>query len=178
LNVTSYGAMPFYYQWDGPTGHDFLTPLFGKFETYGVSRTYWAFPTLTVTTDTKGWETDLHPIVYVGRNEEKSHTVIAPVFWDFASKTGRSTVGFPLYWRFSDKTDDSVTQVAGNTLYMQKHVAGGLDWSFHFLPLFSYGENPQGYFWNVLFGLTGYERSGSYGRMKAFWIPFQVSGPR
>ena len=50
--------------------------------------------------------------------------------------------------------------------------------SFTSLPLFSYGENPQGYFWNVLFGLAGYERDGAIARAKAFWVPFQVDGPK
>jgi hypothetical protein len=177
IGLKSFGILPFYYQSDSPAGHDFLTPLFGKFETYGVSRTWWAFPTITVSTDTHGWSTNLHPLIYVGRSDQSSHTVLAPIFWDFANKNGRATVGFPLYWRFSDNSDDSVFQLAANTLYMQKRVAGGLDWQFHILPLLSYGANPQGHWWNVLFGLAGYERSGSYARAKAFWVPFQVAGP-
>ena len=60
---------------------------------------------------------------------------------------------------------------------MQKHVAGGTDWQFHLLPIFSYGEDPNGYFWNVLFGMAGFQRTGSYARVKAFWLPIQVSGP-
>jgi hypothetical protein len=182
IGQTSWGAMPFYYQWDSPAGHDFLTPLFGKFETYGVSKTIWAFPSITYSTDARGWETDIHPLVYLGRSdhgpdEKSSHTVLAPIFWDFASSKGRTTVGFPLFWRFADSTDSSVTQVAANTLYMQKRVSGGLDWQFHLLPLFSYGEDPQGHFWNILFGLAGYQRQGSYARIRAFWIPITVSSP-
>ena len=71
-----------------------------------------------------------------------------------------------------------MVQVAANTLYLQKRVAHGLDWSFHVLPVFSYGENPSGYFWNVLFGLAGYERSGDYGRVKALWVPITVDSPK
>ena len=159
-----------------PTGRSVLTPLFGQFETYGVSRTYWVFPNVTVTSDLHGWETDVHPLVYLGRDEDTSHTVLAPVFWDFASTRGRTTIGFPVFWRFADTADQSVTQVAGNTLYLQKQAPGGLDWQFHLLPLFSYGENPTGYWWNILFGLAGYDRAGSYARIKAFWIPITVSG--
>ncbi len=177
IGYTSFGAFPFYYQSDGPTGHSFLTPFFARFESYGVSRTYYAFPNVVVSQDLHGWETDVLPIVFAGRSDDRSHTVLAPVFWDFASKTGRTTVGAPLYFRTANTADDSVIQVAANTLYIQKHVAGGRDWQFHVLPIFSYGENPNGYFWNVLFGLTGYERAGSYGRIRAFWLPIQVSGP-
>jgi hypothetical protein len=75
---------------------------------YGERRTWWAFPTLTLTTDRHGWEDDLHPIIYVGRSDDTAHTVIAPVFWDFASPKGRTTVGFPLYWRFAEGQGDSV----------------------------------------------------------------------
>jgi hypothetical protein len=170
------GIFPFYYGSDSPTQDVFLTPLYGSFVSPGVSRTHWVFPTLTVSQSTEGWETDFHPIFYVGRSGESSHTVAAPVFWDFASPKGRTTIGFPLYWRFADQTDDSITQIAGNTLYLQRRVAGGLDWQFHFLPLFSYGENPGGYWWNVLFGLAGYDRSGDATKIRALWLPFQLSG--
>ncbi len=81
------------------------------------------------------------------------------------------------YWRFAESSDDSVTQVAANTLYMQKRVAGGLDWQFHLLPLFSYGEDPKGHFWNLLFGLAGYSRSGTSAKVRAFWIPIETGTP-
>jgi hypothetical protein len=176
LGVDAIGILPFYYQSDGPVGHDFLTPLFGKFETYGVSKTYWAFPSITVTTDTTGWSTNVYPIAFVGREKESSHTVLAPLFWDFANPKKRTTIAFPFYWRFAETADDSVTQLAGNTLYLQKKVAGGTDWSFHFLPLFSYGENPRGYFWNFLFGMVGYTRDLSQSTLRAFWIPIPLGG--
>ncbi len=172
LGVHAWAAAPFYYQSDSPTGHDWLTPLVGHFQTYGQSQTWWAFPTFTFSTDQHGWEDALHPIVYIGRSDQSSHTVVAPVFWDFADPKGRTTVGFPVYWRFAQGQDESVLQIAGNTLYMQKRVAGGLDWQFHLLPLFSYGENPNGYFWNVLFGLAGYTREGMSTQVRAFWVPF------
>ncbi len=178
LGVHAWAVAPLFYTSDSPAGHDWLTPLVGRFETYGESRTWWVFPTLTVASDRHGWEDDLHPLVYIGRNDDSSHTVIAPVFWDFANPKGRTTVGFPVYWRFASTDDDSVVQVTGNTLYMQKRVAGGQDWQFHLLPLFSYGENPGGYFWNVLFGLAGYTRDGAHSQVRALWIPMNFGGPR
>jgi histidyl-tRNA synthetase len=177
LHSHAFGIAPLYYQSDSPRGHDMLTPLYGQFKTYGVSRTDWVAPSLVISTDQHGWETDLHPLIYLGRNDGNSHTVFAPVFWDFATPASRTTVGFPLYWRFSDATDDSIVQVAANTVYLQKRVPGGIDWQFHVAPLFSYGEDPQGYFWNVLFGLAGYQREGQYSRIRAFWIPIQTGGP-
>jgi hypothetical protein len=177
VGVNAWALAPFYYQSDGPAGHDWLTPVLGRFETYGARRTWWAFPTLTLSSDRHGWEDDLHPLVYIGRSDDSSHTVVAPVFWDFASPKGRTTVGFPLYWRFAEGPQDSVIQVAANTLYTEKRVAGGKDWEFHFLPLFSYGEHPGGYFWNVLFGLAGYSRDGASSQVRALWAPFNFGPP-
>jgi hypothetical protein len=176
LGVHAWALAPLFYKSDSPAGHDWLTPLVGRFETYGESTTWWVLPTFTFSSDTNGWENDLHPIVYVGRKKDSTHTVLAPVFWDFASPRGRTTVGFPIYWRFADGQDDSVTQVAANTLYMQKRVAGGLDWQFHLLPLFSYGESPTGHFWNLLFGLAGYSRDGARSEVRALWVPFELGG--
>jgi hypothetical protein len=176
LGSHAWAFAPFAYSSISPAGRDWLTPVVGRFRTYGQSTTWWVFPTFTFTTDTHGWENDFHPLVYVGRNDESSHTVVAPVYWDFASPSGRTTVGFPLFWRFAETQGASVLQVAANTLYMQKRVPGGLDWEFHLLPLFSYGENPNGYFWNVLFGLAGYTRSGAQGEVRALWLPFKVGG--
>jgi hypothetical protein len=175
--VNAFGLAPFYYVSDSPAGHDFLTPFFGKFESYGVSRTYYAFPSVTVTRDTHGWSTNLLPIFFMGRSDESSHTVIAPVFWDFASDKGRTTIGFPLYWRFADTTEGSVFQIAANTLYTEKPVPGGKDWQFHLLPLVSFGGMPQGYWWNLLFGLAGFTHDGPTDKVRAFWIPIQTAGP-
>jgi hypothetical protein len=178
VGAHAWAITPLFYSSESPAGRDWLTPLVGRFETYGESRTWWVFPTFTLASDRHGWEDDLHPIIYVGRNDESSHTVVAPVFWDFANPKGRTTVGFPLYWRFASTGDDSVVQVTANTLYMQKRVAGGRDWQFHLLPLFSYGENPTGYFWNVLFGLAGYSRDGASSQVRALWIPMNFGGAR
>jgi hypothetical protein len=171
------GIFPFYFGSSSPKGRTFVTPLYGKVESYNVTRTHWIFPNITYTRDVNGWETDLHPIVYLGRDKDSSHTVVAPIFWDFASPKGRTTIGFPIYWRFADNESGSLTQVAGNTLYRERRVSGGTDWQFHFLPLFSYGENPTGYWWNFLFGLAGYERAADTKTIKALWLPIQVGGP-
>lgn len=177
IGYTSLGIFPFYYSASSPTGETFATALFARFESYNVSRTYWVFPNLTYSRDVHGWETDLHPLVYFGRDKDSSHTVFAPVFWDFASKKGRTTVGFPLYWRFADSVDGAITQIAANTLYREKRVSGGVDWQFHFLPVFSYGKSPAGSWWNLFFGLAGYDHDGPTTKVKAFWIPITISGP-
>ncbi|MCL2726233.1 MAG: hypothetical protein FWD69_17560 [Polyangiaceae bacterium] len=172
------GIFPFYFGAESPTGRTFATPLYAQFENYNVSRTHWIFPTIVYQHDIKGWDIDVHPIVYVGRSGDSTHTVVAPFFWDFANPKSRTTIGFPVYWRFAETVNDSVLQIAGNTLYRQKRVSGGLDWEFHFLPFFSYGENPAGYFWNVLLGLAGYTREGANATARAFWVPITVDGPK
>jgi hypothetical protein len=177
LGLDTWAALPFLYSSNSPVVHDWLTPLVGHFERVSESHTWWVFPTLVAESDTHGSEVDFHPLVYIGHSDDKSHTVVAPILWDFASSKSRTTVGFPVYWRFADGQDDSVTQVAGNTLYMQKRVPGGLDWQFHFLPVFSYGEDPEGYFWNLFFGLAGYSHHGTSGQVRALWIPLNVGGP-
>lgn len=177
IDLHHWAVMPFFYKSSSPRGTDWLTPLVGRFEDVGLSRTWWFFPNVTVNRNIRGWETDVHPLFYLGRKDRSSHTVAAPIFWDFASPKSRTTVGFPVYWRFAESSDDSVTQVAANTLYMQKRVAGGLDWQFHLLPLFSYGEDPKGHFWNLLFGLAGYSRSGTSAKVRAFWIPIETGTP-
>jgi hypothetical protein len=176
LDIHALAVAPFFYTSHSPAGRDWLTPLVGRFQSYGQSTTWWVFPTFTFSTDTHGWENDFQPIVYAGRSDDSSHTVVAPIYWDFANPKARTTIGFPVYWRFADAQDDSVVQVAANTLYTQKRVAGGLDWQFHLLPLFSYGESPTGHFWNVLFGLAGYTRDGAHAQVRALWVPIDVSG--
>jgi hypothetical protein len=174
--LTTWFLAPFYMHSSGPEERAFLTPLLGRFETYGESRTWWFFPTLVSSSDRHGWEDDLHPLVYMGRSDTSSHAVLAPFLWDFASPEKRTTIVAPVFWRFQDNGDKSITQIAANTLYLQKKVEGGLDWQFHVLPLFSYGEDPQGYFWNVLFGLAGFQKEGSFARIRALWIPITVKG--
>ncbi len=172
----TWAILPFLYRNTSHTRNDMLTPLFARFENVGVSRTFWAFPTITASFDSHGYETDVHPIIYVGRNDQSKHTVVAPVYWDFSDSEKRATVGFPLYWRFADHKDDSVVEVVANTLYTQKRTAEGMNWSFRVLPFFSYGESPSGYFWDVLLGLIGYEKTAQAKYLKALYFPIKVGG--
>jgi hypothetical protein len=173
----TWAIVPLFYRNTSRTRRDYLTPLFGRFENIGVSRTYWVFPTITASFDQHGWETDIHPLVYLGRSDQSRHTVFAPIYWDFSDPDKRATVAFPLFWRFADHKDDSVVELVGNSLYTQKRTPDGLSWSFRFLPLFSYGRSPSGYFWDVLLGLVGYEKTAQAKLLKAFWLSFTVGGP-
>ena len=175
VDAHAWAIAPLYYQSRSRRGFDVMTPLFASFRDYGVSHTTWVLPSLVHHTDAFGWETDFHPIVYFGRSVNDHHSVLAPLYWDFGGTKYRSTVAFPFVWRFAN--DGNVTQVAVNTVYIERAVKGGADWQFHFAPLFSYGQSPTGYFWNFLFGLAGYERQGEVAKVKALWLPIQVAGP-
>ncbi len=177
LDYTSTALFPFFFHSSSPRHDALWTPLFFRQNDYGEKKSYWAFPTITGSTDKTGWSFNIHPLVYTGRNEKSTHAVITPLFWDFNSPESRTTIGFPLYWRFADKVEGTTTQVAANTVYHAKRVKGGIDWQFHVLPIFSYGEDPDGYFWNVAFGLAGYSRHGEYGTARALWIPIPVHRP-
>lgn len=166
---------PFLYSRTSPReSNQAFFPFWGHFERYGISETTFITPFFQHTTDLRGWQTNIHPIVYLGRNGYQSHTVVAPFFWDFVGREERATVGFPVFWRFSDRR--SVNQLVGNVYYREKKVKGGLDWEVHVFPVFSYGETPDGHWWNVLYGLAGYTRRGDLVKMRTLWIPIRLSG--
>ena len=85
---------------------------------------------------------NLYPFLFLGRKYESTHTVVAPVFWDFASPKSRTTVGFPLYWRFADE-NLGVASCSPTPIITNGGWATALDWEFHFFPAFSYGETPD-----------------------------------
>jgi hypothetical protein len=148
-------------------------PFYGRFKRTGISDQIWVTPLFRHVGDVTGWETDLFPILFFGRSREATHTVIAPFFWDFATPHSRTTVLAPLFVRIAD--DKVVNQLVLNTFYREKKVAGGTDWEFHFFPLFSYGQNPSGYWWNVLYGLAGYTQEGTMSKVRALYIPIKLS---
>ena len=167
-------AVPFFYRNHSPRSSDLVVfPFYARFQRTGISDTTLVTPLFRHTRDITGWETDIFPVFYFGRKNDSTHTVIAPFFWDFTSPRSRVTVAAPIYVRYAD--EKSVTQVAFNTFYREKKVAGGTDWEFHFFPLFSYGQSPMGHWWNVLYGLAGYTREGTMSKVRAFYIPFKLS---
>lgn len=165
---------PFFYNAYSPRESNFaLFPFYAHFERYGLRESTWITPFFEHTTSTTGWSTNLHPLVYVGRDREHSHTVVAPFFWDFVTPKSRATIGFPIYWRFAE--DNTVSQLALNTYYREKKLQNGTDWEFHFFPFFSYGETPNGHWWKVLYGLAGYSRSGAATTARVLWVPIEIS---
>jgi hypothetical protein len=177
IGLTRTLLFPLLYLSSSPRGYDTgVFPFFLHSKRPDLSETTWITPFFQHTHDLQGWTTNIHPILYLGRSYESTHTVVFPFFWDFASPHSRATVAFPLYWRFSD--DSSVSQLLGNTYYHERKVGSGLDWEFHFFPAFSYGETPDGHWWNILYGLAGYTRRGTMTKARALWIPITLSeGP-
>lgn len=148
-------------------------PFWSYRERYGVSESLWVTPLFNYQKFIQGWSVSLLPSFFFGKDGNSSHSVVAPFFFDFASPRNRTTIGLPFYFRSSDL--DSVMQVIGPVYYSERRYKNGLDWQIHLLPLFSYGQTPDGHFWNVLFGLTGYTRAGSSSTLRALWVPIQLS---
>jgi hypothetical protein len=148
-------------------------PFWAHSKRHGISRSLWITPFFNHRTHLRGWSTSILPLFFVGRDGSDTHLVVPPVFWDFASPRSRATVAFPVYWRFSD--EESVTQLVGNVYYREQRQRAGLDWQLHVFPFFSYGETPDGHWWDVLYGLAGYSRRGTATSVKTLWIPIPLS---
>ena len=168
-------VFPFYYGETSQRSDDFvLFPFYAQFLRHDISDTYWVTPLFRHQRSLTGWETDIFPLFYIGRENYSTHFVLAPIVWDFASPKDRATVVFPLYWRVSN--ENAIYQLAGNTYYHEARAkGGGTEWEFHFFPLFSYGETPGGHWWNLLYGLAGYTQEGTMSKMRLVYIPFKLS---
>jgi len=166
---------PFLYHRSSPREESLaIFPLFGSFHRFGIERETWITPLFKHEQSLTGWQTNLYPLLFFGRDRHESHSVVAPIFWDFSGPSSRVTIAAPIYWRFA--SPNSLTQLVGNFLYTEKKVSHGLDWKFHILPAFTYGETPDGHSWDVLFGLVGFKRKADYTALKLFWIPITLSG--
>lgn len=125
--------------------------------------------------------------------KEQKHTrVLFPLYWDFQHGKRQRTrrVVFPLWWDFNYRDREARYRVAFpfyanskvgarsrhfvlNTFYEHSSDDEGR-WQFHFFPLFSRGGSATSRWWNVLYGLAGYDRRGRHRRVQAFWLPFQL----
>lgn len=147
-------------------------PFWLHSEREAIKETTWVTPFVQHTTHLRGWTTNIHPLLYLARDGYQSHTIISPFFWDFVGRESRTTIAFPAYWRFSDR--ETVTQMVGNVYYRERKIAHGLKWQLHLFPVFSYGETPDGHWWNLLYGLAGFTRRGELVKVRAAWIPITL----
>jgi hypothetical protein len=166
-------GLPFFYSSTSPRRDDLAVfPFYGNFKRHGLREDTWVTPLFRHRSSATGWSANLYPLMFVGREYEESHFVVPPIVWDFDSPKKRSTVVFPVFWRFSD--DDSVSQVVLNTYFGEKRVRGGSAWEFHLFPAVSFGGTPDGYWWNLLYGLAGYTREGASSKIRALYIPIEI----
>ncbi|MCC7538740.1 MAG: hypothetical protein IT379_21115 [Deltaproteobacteria bacterium] len=171
---------PLFAQWHREGQYDTLvTPLFGSWR----SRTrdaagLWIFPSLQISHNERSSTFNLHPLVYSETGRSWRHLVLAPIYWDFEDieDNYRSTVVFPVFWRF--RTPRSTTTLTLNAYHRETRRRGEEGWEFHFFPLFAFGSPRSGdHWWNVLYGLVGYERRGEYARMQLLYAPITVDRP-
>ena len=177
IGQTSHLLFPFLYSSRSPRDNDLaLFPFWAHFDRRGIKTTTWVTPLFQHSSGITGWETNIHPLLYAGRYQDRSHLVLFPFFWDFASPRSRATVAFPLFWRFDD--NNSTSQLLLNAYYHERKLRSGNNWQFHFFPAFSVGETPNGHWWKILYGLAGYERRGDTTMIRAAWVPITISGTK
>lgn len=175
IKLDQHILFPFLFTRSSPRESTFaLFPFYAHSQRFGLSETTFITPFFQHSHDVRGWSTNIHPFVYVGRDATSTHTVVAPVFWDFADPKSRATVVFPAFWRFAN--DKEVSELVGNVYYHETTKPSGKDWEVHIFPAFSYGETPDGHWWNLLYGLAGYTHRGNTVKVRALWIPITLSG--
>ncbi|MBM4358093.1 MAG: hypothetical protein FJ096_08270 [Deltaproteobacteria bacterium] len=174
IQQESVTVLPFFHKNRSNRSDDLVAfPFYGRFKRHGLYDSMWLTPFFNYETNVSGWSTKLLPLVYAGRENDSTHLVVAPLVFDFASPRSRQTVVFPFFWRFADPK--GTTQVIGNTFYFEEKTPKGTDWQFHLFPLLSFGANPEGHFWNVLYGLAGYTREGTMAKMRIGYVPIELS---
>jgi hypothetical protein len=149
-------------------------PLFSYQKRHGLSSSLWITPLFNTKKGIQSWSTAILPLFFFGRDGHDSHAVVAPLYFDFKGLKNRTTVVPPLLY-VRHRTPDTLTHVFANLYYHERNYKNGREWQFHLLPLLSFGETPNGHFWNVLYGLAGYTRQGPKSTVRALWIPFKTS---
>lgn len=153
--------------------------------------TTWVVPTFQYSVRPDGWSFNFHPIAYFNRTGDRSHQVVAPLFWRFAAPESTSTIFFPFYWSFA--RGDSTTSIffplvfrgtspdrtwtaVLNTVYTSGNHGGVPYWSFSFFPFFRVARPAPGDLeWDILLGLTGYGRRGDRRWVDVFWVPVELA---
>ncbi len=173
LERSAWALAPIFAQHESPSSHGWYTLLAAHHVREGYGSTTFVAPSFQLDLRYDGWAANLHPIVYVGRTNERTHAVVAPIYWDFDDAESRSTVAFPLFWRFENHVEGRTSALAANVYWQERRVLGGTASQVHVFPVTSWGSSPTGSFWNVLYGLAGHEREGDEHTLRALWIPFR-----
>jgi hypothetical protein len=184
--------------WDFENRHQSRTtavmPLMLHHRRHDENRhTTWVLPTFQYSVRPEGYSFNFHPLLYINRDgTDRSHQVVAPIFWRFARPDSTTTILFPLYWDFT--RGDSRTSIffpfvfrgtspnrtwtaVLNTVYTSGQRNGVNYWTFNFFPFFSVGRpSPNDIQWQLLLGLFGYGRRGSRRWVDVFWVPVEIGG--
>lgn len=167
--------LPFFYRNKSPRESTHTVfPLFSHTLRFGISSSLWITPLFHQKNHLRGWSTSLHPLFYFGKNGHNRHRVAVPLYFDIQKLQSRSTVIPPLLF-VRAKGRDTLTQLVGPVLYRERKYSNGKEWQVHLLPFMSYGQTPNGHFWNLLFGLAGFEREGPNTTAKVLWLPIPLS---
>lgn len=168
--------LPFFYRNKSPRESTHTVfPFFSYTNRLGISRSLWITPLFNQRSHLRGGSTSLHPFFYFGKNGHNRHRVAFPLYFDVQKLQTRSTVIPPLLF-VRAKGRDTLTQLVGPVLYRERQYSNGKEWQIHLLPLMSFGQTPNGHFWNLLFGLAGFEREGPSTKAKVLWLPIPLSG--
>ncbi len=151
-----------------------VLPFFSLKKRHGVSRSLWITPLFHTRRHLMGHSTSVLPVLFFGKNGHKSHSVVAPLYFDWNGPAKRTTVVPPLLF-LRHRTEDTLSQVVGNVYYRERTYQNGKEWQLHILPLLSLGKTPNGHFWNVLFGMAGYKRQGAATTARVLWLPIPLS---
>jgi len=186
--------------WDWENRHVSRTtavmPFYLHYRNMAENRsTTWVLPTFQVSRRPDGYSFNIHPLLYLSSDADRSHSVVFPIWWRFERPTGTSTVAFPLYWDFARtrsasrfsvffpvvwrrSSDERSWTTVLNVVYASGERQGVPYWSFQFWPLFRVARPaPDDIEWDVLLGLAGYGRRGDRRWVDVFWVPVEMGRP-
>ncbi len=102
-------GFPFYWSFrdaqSGATAHTFFPFYFRRNGTRDTTTAVGLFPMWVYHRRFAegGTSNGLFPLVFFGSRGDKSHAVVFPLFWHFASPRGSSTLALPVFYRFTDQ---------------------------------------------------------------------------
>ena len=68
IGLERYLLLPFFYKNSSPRSDDLaILPFYAHFQRYGLSNEHWVTPLFRHQTSVTGWETDVFPFFYLGR---------------------------------------------------------------------------------------------------------------
>ena len=150
-----------------------VLPFFFRHRDHLEKTTSWVFPPgIWVRTKPHATDAIVFPVFWRFADKDSSTTVIPPLLaWDIKGPNKRTTIQFPFYWRFD--RPGHTTYFVVNT-YFRRNKADDT-YNFWFIPLVQVQKRrPGDIMWEVLGGVTGYERVGKNRRLKIFFIPFDL----